>query len=72
MFHEKLLQKLPLLVGEYAVEAGLKVTEAPLFVKTYLRAPTEIMTVPGVNLKILDGALLGSQWAYAYSLHYVW
>lgn len=59
-------------MGEYAVLAGLPVKEAPLFVKTYLLAPTEIMDVSGVNEKILAGALLGSQWAYAYSLHYVW
>ena len=66
------MQKLPLLVGEYAVLAGLPVKEAPVFVKSYFGAPTEIMNVPGVNEKILAGALLGSQWAYAYSLHYVW
>lgn len=72
VFSEKLANKLPVLVGGYAIAAGLPASEAELFVGTYLTAPTEIMSVPGVNAVILDAAQTGSQWAYAQSLHYVW
>lgn len=72
VFIKKLTERLPLLVGEYAVKAGLPVTSATLFVGTYLTAPANITSVPGVNEAVLGGALLGSQWAYAEALHLVW
>ena len=72
IFSGKLKQKLPLLVGEYAVKAGLPLASAELFVGTYLLTPTKIESVPGVTAEVLAGALKGSQWAYAESLHYVW
>jgi len=72
IFSGKLKKLLPALVGEYAVKAGLPLASAELFVVTYLTAPAEIASVPGVNAGVLAGALKGSQWAYAESLHYVW
>lgn len=76
VFKEKLTAKLPTLVGFYAVEAGLPLEEAKAFVGTYLTpelgGPTAAAELPGITLKIMDAALLGSQWAYAQSLHYVW
>lgn len=64
--------KLPELIGEYAVEAGLPVSEAKTFVLTYLTVPTDAAKLPGVTADVLSAALTGSQWAYAHSLSYVW
>ena len=72
VFIEKLNQKLPLLVGTYAVEAGLPVKEATDFVVAYLTAPEELAKMPDATPAVLDAALTGLQWAYALSLHYVW
>ena len=72
IFRTKINAKLPLLVGEYAVGAGLPLAQAKTFVETYFYAPDDLVNVPGVTPAVLDGALTGSQWAYAESLHYVW
>ena len=73
IFNGKILAKLPVLVGEYAVAAGLPVEDAEVFVGTYLTEGYEAAkALPGVTAAILDGALTGSQWAYADSLAYVW
>ena len=70
---EKLAPKLETLVPEYAIAAGLPLTEAKTFTVIYLTYGAEAAAkLPGITEKILGGALLGSQWAYAYSLHYVW
>lgn len=52
--------------------AGLPVSEAKTFVETYLTVPDEAAKLPGVTAGVLRGALTGSEWAYAESLHYVW
>ncbi|KAK5685652.1 hypothetical protein LTR17_027036 [Elasticomyces elasticus] len=72
IFAGKLKVKLPALVAEYAIKAGLPLAQAELFVGTYLTAPTEVSKIPGITAEILEGALTGSQWAYAESLRYVW
>ncbi|KAK3070117.1 hypothetical protein LTR53_011017 [Teratosphaeriaceae sp. CCFEE 6253] len=72
IFSGKIKKLLPALVADYAIKAGLPLTSAELFVTTYLTAPTEIASVPGFNAQVLEGALEGTQWAYAESLHYVW
>ena len=72
IFHGKLVKKLPALVGAYAVGAGLSLQDAPAFVKTFILDPAEIATAPGFTPEIYAAASLGSQWAYAESLHYVW
>ncbi|KAK6396573.1 hypothetical protein LTR65_008471 [Meristemomyces frigidus] len=72
IFTGKLKVKLPALVAEYAVGAGLPLSEAKVFVETYLTVPTEAAALPGVTGEVLAAALRGSQWAYAESLHYVW
>ncbi|KAK5114166.1 hypothetical protein LTR62_002736 [Meristemomyces frigidus] len=72
IFSGKLKKKLPVLVAEYAIKAGLPLAQATIFVETYLTAPANIMSVKGVTEEVLAGALKGSQWAYAESLHYVW
>ena len=72
VFMEKLNIKLPVFVGDYAVGAGLPVSEAKAFVGTYVTVPAEAAKLPGVTPAILRAALTGSEWAYAESLHYVW
>ena len=72
IFHEKILKYAPLLVGTYAVEAGLPVKDAELFVYTWFENATYIAEAPGASEKVIAAASLGLQWAYAESLHYVW
>lgn len=72
IFASKLKVKLPALVAQYAIGAGLPLAQAETFVITYLTKPAEIASIPGITAEILAGALKGSQWAYAESLHYVW
>ncbi|KAF2211094.1 hypothetical protein CERZMDRAFT_43939 [Cercospora zeae-maydis SCOH1-5] len=72
IFVKKLTEVLPVKVGTYAVQAGLPVTSAELFVGTFLTAPTQVTSVPGVNPGILAQAAYGAQWAYAEALHLVW
>lgn len=72
VFVNKLTPKLPAYIGEYAVKAGLPLTSAEAFVGTLLTAPEKIMEIPGVTPEILQAAALGSRWAYADSLRWVW
>jgi len=72
VFINKLTPKLPVYIGEYAVAAGLPLTSAKAFVGAYLLAPANLTEVPGVNEQILQAAAVGSRWAYADSLKYVW
>ena len=73
VFKKKLTEKLPILVGQYAVEAGLSPKEAVAFVTAFFATGAEsTLKIPSVTPEVLGGALLGSQWAYALSLHYVW
>lgn len=72
IFVKKLTAVLPVMVGEYAVKAGLPLTSAEAFVGTLLTAPANVTSVPGVTPAILGAAQLGSQWAYAEALHLVW
>lgn len=72
VFINKLRPRLPKYIGLYAVQAGLNVTEAEAFVLTYLTAPQNITSIPGVNKAIILGAQVGSRWAYAESLKWVW
>ncbi|KAK3717409.1 hypothetical protein LTR37_005798 [Vermiconidia calcicola] len=73
IFNGKIQKKLPLLVGGYAVAAGLPVEDAETFVGTYLTEGSEAaQALPGVTAGIIEAALTGSQWAFADSLAYVW
>lgn len=74
IFVNKLTSKLPTYVGTYAVEAGLPLTSATDFVGLFLTAPQELVTVPipGLTPTVVQAATLGSRWAYAESLKYVW
>ena len=72
IFIEKLTKKLPVLVATYSIAAGLPTSEVKTFVGTYLTVPEDAAKLPGITPAILRGALTGSEWAYAESLHYVW
>jgi len=72
VFVNKLTAKLPTDIATYAIEAGLPLKSAALFVETLLTDPAKIVTVPGVTPAVLAAATKGAQWAYADSLHYVW
>lgn len=71
IFSAELKTKLPLLIGEHVVKAGLLLTRAETFVTPYLTASTQVAAIPGVNGPMLTGTVKGSQWAYAESLRYV-
>jgi len=68
----KLGKNLPALIGQYAVAAGLPAADATQFVTTYLTEPKTIASVPGFSAKVLAAAELGTRWAYAESLKWVW
>ena len=74
VFNTKLKVKLPELVGEAAVKAGLPMKSVKPLVKSMVLAnfATVASTVPGVNHKVLQASILARQWAFAESLKYVW
>jgi hypothetical protein len=72
VFANKLNTKLPLLIGEFAVEAGLPLTSAEQFVVAILTAPNSVGLVPGVTPAVIQAAEMGSRWAYSESLADVW
>lgn len=72
IFVNKLTSSLPEFVAQYAIEAGLSPTDATEFVTTFLTDPTAIATAPGFSPAIAEGAVVGSRWAYAHALKYVW
>ena len=74
VFINKITTKLPAYVGLYAVQAGLPVTSATEFVTLFLTAPQQLAMaqIPGLTPEIVQAAVLGSSFAYADSLKYVW
>ncbi|KAF2468594.1 putative major facilitator superfamily transporter [Lindgomyces ingoldianus] len=72
IFATKLGQKLPVYVAEYAIEAGLPVSSAKLFVGTFLTEPEKLAAIEGVTPAVVAAATKGTQWAYSQSLKYVW
>lgn len=72
IFINKITPALPTYIGTYAVEAGLPLASATDFVGLFLTNPAELAKIPGVTAEILAAAVLGSRWAYADSLKYVW
>lgn len=72
VFVEKLTPSLPKYVAEYALAAGLPAADAELFTLTFLTVPQNATQIPGVTPAILEAAAVGSRWAYAAALKYVW
>jgi len=61
VFVNKLTTRLPELVAEYAINAGLPVVSATEFVGTFLTVPSNATNVAGVTPAILAAAVKGSQ-----------
>lgn len=61
-----------MLVTQYATAAGLSANNTTAFVTTFLTAPANITSAPGYSPAIAAAAIMGSKWAYAESLKYVW
>jgi hypothetical protein len=72
IFVSKLNKQLPENIAKYAIKAGLPASDATEFVITFLTAPANITQVPGYSAQALAGAELGTRWAYAESLKWVW
>jgi hypothetical protein len=72
IFTKKLATKLPALVASYALSAGLQPNDASSFVTTFLTAPANITSAAGYTPEIAAAATIGSRWAYAESLKWVW
>jgi hypothetical protein len=72
VFKNKLANNLPKYIAQFAIQAGLPVASAETFVLTWLGAPDQISTVPGVTPAIIQGAVIGQRWGYAESLKWVW
>ncbi|KIW98275.1 uncharacterized protein Z519_01859 [Cladophialophora bantiana CBS 173.52] len=72
IFVNKLNKQLPENIAKYAIKAGLPESDATEFVTTFLTAPANITQVPGYSPQSLAGAQLGTRWAYAESLKWVW
>ena len=71
IFINKLNAKLPAEIASYAIAAGLPVESATEFVTTFLTNATALSNVDGVDPSIIAAGALGSQWAFADSLAYV-
>lgn len=72
VFKNKLTHNLPKYIAEYAIKAGLPISAAETFVLTFLGAPDKIASVPGVTPAVIQGGVIGTRWAYAESLKWVW
>ena len=74
IFVNKITSKFPAYIALYAVEAGLPITSAKTFVELYLTARQELATapIPGLTAVVVQAAGVGTKWAYAESLKYVW
>jgi hypothetical protein len=74
VFSTKLTTNLPMLVGRYAVKAGLPSASVADFLTAYLATPPDtsaLALIPGVSSQVLAGAALGIRWAFAESLKWV-
>jgi hypothetical protein len=72
IFTNKITTNLPAYVAEYASNAGLASEDVEGFVTTFLTAPANITDAPGYTTAVAEAATLGSRWAYAESLKWVW
>jgi hypothetical protein len=74
VFATKLTDALPRYTAEYAVKAGLPLASVEPFVKLFLTAPQELgqAGILGVTPGVVEGATVGTRWAYSDSLKYVW
>jgi hypothetical protein len=69
IFINKITTNLPKYVAEFAILAGLPLADVEAFVDIYLTAPQNITSFPRVTSNFLEGAALGTRWAYSESLN---
>ena len=72
IFINKIGTKIGPKIAEYAIAAGLPAENAEAFVGALLTAPETVSQIPGVTPEVMAGAAMGSRWAYAESLRWVW
>jgi hypothetical protein len=74
IFAGKLTTNLPKYTAQYAIQAGLPVESVEAFVGLFLTVPEELATadIVGVTPAVIQGATIGTRWAYSESLKYVW
>ncbi|KAJ9646693.1 hypothetical protein H2204_000385 [Knufia peltigerae] len=72
IFTNKIKTNLPAIVSQYVINAGLPVKDLEAFVTIFLTSPTNIADAPGYSKEIALAATMGSRWAYAESLKWVW
>ncbi|KAF1809090.1 putative major facilitator superfamily transporter [Eremomyces bilateralis CBS 781.70] len=72
VFNSKLKTALPARVAEYALAAGLPVSNTATFVETFLTVPHQVSTIPGVTPEIIQAAIIGSRWGYSDAFRWVW
>jgi hypothetical protein len=74
IFAGKLTTNLPKYTAQYAIQAGLPMESVEAFVGLFLTVPEELATtnIVGVTPAVIQGATIGTRWAYSESLKYVW
>ncbi|KNG49787.1 mfs drug efflux pump [Stemphylium lycopersici] len=74
IFATKLEAALPKYTAEYAIRAGLPLASVEAFVGLFLTKPEELATarIEGVTPAVVEGATIGTRWAFSESLKYVW
>ncbi|KAI4606403.1 hypothetical protein J4E80_010155 [Alternaria sp. BMP 0032] len=74
IFAGKLTANLPKYTAMYAVQAGLPLESVEAFVGLFLTEPEKLAEagIPGVTPQVIEGATIGTRWAYSESLKYVW
>ena len=60
-------------LAQYAVQAGLPISEAEGFVGAFLTEQMDLLAgMNGVTPEVLQQAVIGTRWAYAEGLKWVW
>lgn len=72
IFSNKIKSGLPQKIAQYAMGAGISAADATDFVGIFLTTPANITSAPGYSSAIVEAATIGSRWAYADALKYVW
>ncbi|KAL1794523.1 hypothetical protein ACET3X_007944 [Alternaria dauci] len=74
IFAGKLATNLPKYTAQYAMQAGLPLESVEKFVGLFLTAPEQLATtnIAGLTPAVIQGATIGTRWAFSESLKYVW
>lgn len=72
IFYSRALTRVPEYIAEYAIKAGLPISEAEEFAGAFFDSPLEASQLPEVTPEILKAAALGQGWAIADSVRMVY